>query len=109
MKLSALRDRIDDADKDLGRHHALDLYAVVGSMNIEEWDAARAMHTAHAQNASMKECDNIVSTLFATSESRGILRLRESAYYRCEFDLQGFIRALKDLFDCPLPARPSAE
>lgn len=38
MKLFALRDRINDAGKDHGRHHALDLYTVIGTMDSAEWD-----------------------------------------------------------------------
>ena len=32
MKLGALRDRIDDANKDEGRHHALDLYRIMAML-----------------------------------------------------------------------------
>ena len=43
MKLFAFRDRKDDPDprKDKGRHHALDLYAVVAMTTEPEYDFAR--------------------------------------------------------------------
>lgn len=42
MKLSAFADRKNDAGKDLGRHHTLDAYAIVGMMSEREYDRALA-------------------------------------------------------------------
>jgi hypothetical protein len=41
MKLTAYADRKADANKDLGRHHALDAYTIVGMMTEPEYDRAR--------------------------------------------------------------------
>jgi hypothetical protein len=40
MKLHAFDDRKGDAAKELGRHHALDLYAMAGMMTEAEYDDA---------------------------------------------------------------------
>lgn len=40
MKLGALRDRINDTDKQEGRHHAMDLYRIVGMLTEEEAEAS---------------------------------------------------------------------
>lgn len=42
MKPFAFHDRRDDPQKDVGRHHALDLYTVVGMMTEGEYDRAVA-------------------------------------------------------------------
>src|SRR5207302_1178076 len=47
MKLHAFDDRKDDADKDLGRHHALDLYTIVGMMTEQEYERAKELKAAH--------------------------------------------------------------
>jgi hypothetical protein len=98
MKLFALRDRIHDPESDLGRHHALDLYAVVGSMSSDEWSQCLSMRHAHRDEPVIAECRRIVATLFAGKGSLGTLRLRESAYFRPDFDIDGFVGALRDLF-----------
>jgi len=42
MKLTAFADRKEDENKDLGRHHALDAYTIVGMMTESEYERARA-------------------------------------------------------------------
>jgi hypothetical protein len=37
MKLFAFRDRVEDADKDFGRYHALDLYTILATTTEDEW------------------------------------------------------------------------
>jgi hypothetical protein len=41
MKLHAFDDRKEEVDKDLGRHHALDLYTIVGMMTEKEYERPR--------------------------------------------------------------------
>lgn len=98
MKLFALRDRIDDAGKDFGRHHALDLYTVVGSMSPEEWDSCLHLCREHAADRVVAECRRITAELFAGLDARGTIRLRESAYFRPAFQVPDFIEALHELF-----------
>jgi len=38
MKLMAFRDRLHDEDKDLGRHHAIDVYRIIGLLTEGEYD-----------------------------------------------------------------------
>ena len=98
MKLFALRDRIDDAEKDFGRHHALDLYTVVGSMSPEEWDACLHLRRKHATEPIVTECRRIATGLLGDIDAHGAIRLRESAYFRAEFQASNFLNALHELF-----------
>ena len=98
MKLHALRDQMNNADKDNGRHHALDLYTVMGTMTDETWQASLAMRDHHRGEAVLIECSRIVGQLFSTIDSPGTIRLRESTYFHPQFLVREFIDALKELF-----------
>lgn len=98
MKLFALRDRIEDDSKDSGRHHALDLYTVIGTMSRKEWDECLSLRARYQTDAILVECGRIVGDLFTGVDSLGTIRLRESAYFRPEFQVSDFLGVLKDLF-----------
>jgi hypothetical protein len=51
MKLAALRDRIDDEDKQEGRHHAMDLYRIVGLLTEDEIEVSARLARAYAADA----------------------------------------------------------
>lgn len=96
MKLFALRDRMMDVAKDYGRHHALDLYTVVGSMSPSEWDETLAFKRRYADTRVVQECGRIVSDLFSGMDRPGTLRLRENAYFRSAFRTMDFLDALRE-------------
>jgi hypothetical protein len=98
MKLFALRDRHNDAEKDFGRHHALDLYTVIGSMVEHEWNESLSLRTRHRADAILIESSHIVGELFSGMDTMGTIRLRESAYFRQDFRVTEFLDALKELF-----------
>ncbi len=98
MKLFALRDRIDDSEKDCGRHHALDLYTTLAIMTEEEWEVSIQLHKRHISDAKMIEAGELVRQLFGDEFSRGVLRLKENIYYRPDFQVKEFLQALRDLF-----------
>ncbi len=100
MKLFAFRDRKDDPDprKDKGRHHALDLYAVVAMMTEPEYDFARQARIRHADNDKVREAGEIVRQDFAGPESIGVLRLREHALFNAAMDLKTFLSVLQEIF-----------
>jgi hypothetical protein len=99
MKLFALHDRIDDAEKDYGRHHALDLYMIIAMMTQEDWNNCVKMHKSHKTEAKVVEAGMLVKQLFGNALSLGVLRLKENKYYRTDFQLNEFLAALRDLFD----------
>ena len=100
MKLFAFRDRKDDPDprKDKGRHHALDLYAVVAMTTEPEYDFARRARARYADNEKVREAGAIVRGDFAGPESMGVLRLREHVLYRPTMDLKTFLDVLREIF-----------
>ncbi len=98
MKLSAFADRKDDGNKDLGRHHALDAYTVVGMMTEAEYDRARALAArSRADPHYLRVCD-VVAAEFASPTALGVLRMREHPLFRDDFRVGEFIATLAEIF-----------
>jgi hypothetical protein len=98
MKLFAFRDRVTDKDKDLGRYHALDLYAVLATASEAEWEEALTLREQRQAEPMMIEAAQIVDEYFSSLKSLGMLRLQESPYFRQELQLDMFFGALRELF-----------
>lgn len=113
MKLFAFRDRMHDANKDFGRYHALDLYTILASTTEDEWNLALELKDRYRDDKAIVEAGRLVSEHFAALNQLGLIRLRESPYYRPELQLGEFISALKELFPSgagagsPPPPTPS--
>jgi hypothetical protein len=122
MKLHAFDDRRDDADKDLGRHHALDLYTIVGMMAEKEYERAKELGAAYATDEHVRRACAIVRAHFPSratgppvasdpwtqhsieqghysdTTALGILRLQEHQLFRNEFLLEEFTSVLAEIF-----------
>jgi len=98
MKIFAFRDRFNDADKEFGRYHALDLYSILATMTEDEWQSAREMSAQYGAHAIVREAGQLVSEYFSEIERPGMIRLRESPYFRPELQLDQFMSALAELF-----------
>lgn len=98
MKLFAFRDRLEDENKEFGRYHALDLYTIVATTTEQEWRLALELRNQYKGQPSVEEADRLVSNFFSSIEGMGIIRLKESPYYRSDFQLDEFISILHELF-----------
>jgi hypothetical protein len=98
MKLHAFDDRKDDGDKELGRHHAIDLYTIVGMMTEREYERARELGAAYSTNGSVRRAATIVRNHFGDTTAVGVLRLREHKLFRKEFPLDEFRSVLGEIF-----------
>ena len=98
MKLYAFRDQFKNADNDFGRHHALDIYTILATTTEQEWEQAVAMSNQLQSLSEFEEARNIVAKNFSTSDSMGIIRLKESPYFQPEIQIDDFILALRELF-----------
>jgi len=98
MKLFAFRDRVDDADKEFGRYHALDLYSILATTTEEEWKYSVELRNQYGAEPCVMEAGCLVSKYFSGLESLGMIRLRESLYYRRELQIDEFMSALEELF-----------
>jgi hypothetical protein len=98
MKLSAFADRKEDGNKDLGRHHALDTYSIVGMMTEAEYERSRALADRSRSDPHFARVCDVVAAEFATPASMGMLRLREHRLFRDEFRLDDFASVLGEIF-----------
>jgi hypothetical protein len=98
MKLSAFADRKADQNKELGRHHALDAYTIVGMMTEAEYDRAQALAARSRSDPHFVRVCDIVAAEFTSPTALGILRLREHRLFRDEFRLDEFAATLAEIF-----------
>lgn len=107
MKLFAFRDRLNDPDKEFGRYHALDLYTILATTTEEEWNYALELGDQYSDQHFVLEAGSLVSEYFSGLDRFGIVRLRESNYYRPDLQLDEFMSALQELF--PATVEPSSK
>jgi hypothetical protein len=98
MKLFAFKDRVNDADREFGRYHALDLYSILATTTEEEWKYSIELRDQYGAEPCVMEARRLVSKYFSALESLGMIRLRESLYYRRELQIDEFMSALEELF-----------
>jgi len=97
MKLCAYRDRMDDTNKDLGRHHALDLYRIAGLLTETEDADVRALSKEFAHHPTVIVARQVASTHFISPDGIGRLRIREHRLYNERMDLDRFSSELQQL------------
>ncbi len=98
MKLFAFRDRLDDPNKEYGRYHALDLYTILATTMENEWNSGIEIRDWYARHSFVVEAGKLVSKYFVALDRLGMIRLRESPYYRNGLQLDDFMSTLQELF-----------
>ncbi len=98
MKLFAFRDRKVDEDKDLGRHHALDLYTIVAMQVESEYQESLRLGNLYIGDGHVETAREIIRSDFAEPTSIGVIRLREHPLFRPEFPVPDFLAVLSEIF-----------
>lgn len=98
MKLHACRDRLNDENKQLGRHHALDVYRVIAMLTEAEAELFRKLRREHTVNAAVKRAAEIVAEIFADKTGLGVLRMREHALATSAMQVDRMLELLHSLF-----------
>lgn len=101
MKLHAFRDRMNDPKKDQGRHHALDIYRIVGLMTKDEDATVRSLIAEFSDHPRVVDAREIVETQFTPADGTGRLRMQEHPLYSARFDLDVFTKELSEFFSPP--------
>ncbi|GAB4562920.1 MAG: hypothetical protein Tsb0020_11680 [Haliangiales bacterium] len=98
MKLHASNDRIDDDDKQLGRHHALDVYRILAMLTEAERTTVEELYKAHRDTTSVvSEAAQIAQTMFADTTSRCVIRMQEHALAHDGLEIERALSLLHDL------------
>ncbi len=92
--------------KEFGRYHALDLYSIMATTMEEEWRYALELRGQQGDQPYVLEAGRLVSEHFSSLDRLGMIRLRESTYYRHELQLGEFMSALKELFPATVETNP---
>ena len=87
LKLFAYRDQVHNQEKEYGRYHAFDIYRVAAMTSETEYAEVMSLARKYADDELVKEAGRIVSTLFDSTQSTGVLAIREYAIVE-EFDLE---------------------
>lgn len=97
MKVTAFGDQLDNDDKNLGRHHALDVYRIAAMMTEEQFVETKAQFRLHSSSPYVERVRSLVTDCLLTEQSIGILRMREHAFWGDNMRLSDFMGALKDI------------
>ena len=98
MKLFAYRDRKNDDTKDYARHHALDIYRIVGLMTEKEYHDVLELSKVHRENEKVREARKIVGEFFTAQTGDGVLSAKAHKLYSSKLDIDGFLKVLAELF-----------
>jgi hypothetical protein len=85
-------------DKEYGRYHALDLYMILATTTEQEWEIALKIRDKQERETIIMDAGQLVAEYFSTLDRMGMIRLRESPYFRPELQLDEFMSALQELF-----------
>lgn len=97
MKLFAFDDRKSDDRKDVGRHHAMDLYRVVGMLTEIEYRECLELGRNYQNDTRVVRARQIVTDRFSQPTSLGMLRLREHPLFRDGFPIDEFSSVLAEI------------
>jgi hypothetical protein len=98
MKLHACHDRLNDENKQLGRHHALDIYRLLAMLTEPELELAQRLRREYRGEEATKNAARIVEADFAVIDSLAVLRMREHALASSDMQIEQALDLLRELF-----------
>ncbi len=101
MKLVAFDDRKHDERKDVGRHHAMDLYRIIAMMTQSEYEETLLLGKTYSEDVRFNKVQQIVANHFASPSDLGVIRLREHTLFQESFPVHDFIEVLAEVFAGP--------
>jgi hypothetical protein len=97
MKLHAFADRVDNADSDLGRHHALDVYRVIAMLTELDYEIVRHNMEMHTVSPPVRRAREVVKAHFSSPAATGVIRMREHTLFAARMNVTRLIDTLADL------------
>lgn len=103
MKLHAFRDRINDTNKEFGKHHAYDIFTTIRNMDEADWKTAVQQRKYYQGKNIFIESNKIVRQFFDSEISNGIIRIKENELFQrrknlFNKDIENFMKDLNELF-----------
>jgi hypothetical protein len=98
MKLYALRDQWESAEKGFGRKHAIDLYTLIALMTEPEYHTSQELSRRYQVTAEGREAGRITGALFRDDSGMGVLRMKEHGTLPANADIAAFVTILQELF-----------
>ena len=71
---------------------------ILATTTEQEWEVAIEIRDKQANEPIIVEAGQLVAEYFSALDRLGMIRLRESLYYRPELQLDDFMSALQELF-----------
>jgi hypothetical protein len=97
-KLFAFKDRLHDQNKNLGSHHALDLYRIVGMITKNEHTNIHQIALEYATHSVTESARNIIKEYFSQENDMGLIRLREHPLANDTLNLHLFTSEMASIF-----------
>lgn len=101
MKITAFGDQVENRNKDLGRHHALDVYRIVAMLTEEQYAKTINQMELSAESPYCQRVKQLTDSFFNAKTALGILRMKEHEFYKTSMDLDVFIVSLNELIALP--------
>ena len=101
MKLHAFRDRVNDQQKRLASHHALDLYRIVAMLSRPEYGLVKRLAWERRDMDAVVTAGTVVHDSFADVRGIGVLRLKAGAVEAgAAYDVGSdeFVSVLREVF-----------
>ena len=71
---------------------------ILATTTEQEWEIALKIRDKQERETIIMEAGQLVAEYFSTLDRMGMIRLRESPYFRPELQLDEFMSALQELF-----------
>ena len=99
MKLTAYRDRKEDPSKELGQHHALDIFRIAAMLTQHELAEVIERVDEYESNPQVSSCREVARSDFADATASGVLGMRRHDLWQDDAPLETFLGVISDIFN----------
>jgi hypothetical protein len=97
MKVTTFGDQLANADKDQGRHHALDVYRIIAMISENLFEQAKQQFQKYSASMYVTRVKELSKEYFGEPGATGILRMKEHAFFGENMQVNSFIEILREL------------
>ena len=97
MKVTTFGDQLASADKDQGRHHALDVYRIIAMISENQLEQTKQQFQKYVGSEYLTRVKELSTECFGEPGAAGILRMKEHAFWDENIMVDSFIDILHEL------------